>query len=106
MNFRLQDAATSATIRIDDGAIEIDASIVGAGLRLEPQEVLSLMRANAITGVCERGIESDAGRYRLTFFHKGRRLRLIVDASGRVVRSSTIDFGDRPMPAGMHRTGE
>ncbi len=94
-----------AAIKIDDGTVEIDASIVGAGLGLEPQEVLSLMRAKAITSVCEHGVDDDAGRYRLTFFHKGRRLRLIVDACGHVVRRSTIDFGNRPLPARMHRTG-
>ena len=108
MNAHLPDSAPGpapgpitgkAAITIDDGAVEIDASIVGAGLGLEPQEVLGLMRANAITSVCEHGVDDDAGRYRLTFFHKGRRLRLIIDDCGRVVRRSTIDFGDRPLPA-------
>ena len=99
------DSAGNPTIKIDDGTVEIDASVVGAGLGLEPQEVLSLMRAKAITSVCEHGVDEDAGRCRLTFFHKGRRLRLIVDAGGRVVRRSTIDFGNRPLPARMHRTG-
>jgi hypothetical protein len=99
-------APGNAAIKIDDGAVEIDASIVGAGLGLEPQEVLSLMRAKAITSVCEHGVDDDAGRYRLTFFHKGRRLRLIVDDCGRLMRRSTIDFGDRPLPARIHRTGE
>ena len=107
MNARLPHPATgNAAVEIEDGAIKIDASIVGAGLRLEPQEVLNLIRANAITSVCEHGIDDDAGRYRLTFFHKGRRLRLIVDGCGRLVRRSTIDFGNRPLPARMHRTGE
>jgi hypothetical protein len=101
-----QPAPGNAAIKFDDGAVEIDASIVGAGLGLEPQEVLSLMRANAITSVCEHGVDDDAGRHRLTFFHNGQRLRLIVDDCGRVVRRSTIDFGERPLPAGMHRTGE
>ncbi len=93
-------------IEFNDGAIEIDASTVGAGLGLEPQEVLSLIRSKAITSVCEHGIDDDAGRYRLTFFHESRRLRLIVDDCGGVVRRSTIDFGDRPMPARMHRSDE
>ncbi len=107
MNARLPHPAPGhAAVQIEGGAIEIDASIVAAGLGLEPQEVLSLMRANAITSVCEHGVDDDTGRHRLTFFHKGRRLRLIVDTFGRVLRRSTIDFGDRPMPARMHRSGE
>ena len=101
-----QSAPGNPVIKIDDGAVEIDASIVGAGLGLEPQEVLNLMRAKAITSVCEHGVDDDAGRYRLTFFSNGQRLRLIVDDCGRVVRRSTIDFGVRPLPAGMHRPGE
>ncbi len=106
MNALPDPAPGHSAIEFKDGAVEIDASIVGAGLGLEAQEVLGLIRSNAITSVCEHGIGEDAGRYRLTFFHKGRRLRLIVDDCGRVVRHSTIDFGDRPMPPRMHRIGE
>jgi hypothetical protein len=51
------------------------------------------------------GIEDDAGRYRLIFFYKSRRLRLIIDEAGRVKRS-TIEFGNRPLPARLHRRGE
>src|SRR3990167_7646365 len=98
MNARLPHPAPGhGAIKIDDGAVEIYASIVGAGLGLEPQEVLSLMRANAITSVCEHGVDDDAGRYRLTFFHKGRRLRLIVIDGGRVVRRSSDCFCRSPL---------
>jgi Family of unknown function (DUF6522) len=58
---------------IGDGAIQVDATVVGQGLGLEPSEVLSLMQEGAITSSCERGIEDDAGRYRLIFFYKSRR---------------------------------
>ena len=104
-----RQAATTcaeATIDIGDGAIGIDAAIVGRGLGLEPQEVLRLMRDGAITGVCEQGVDDDAGRHRLTFFHKSRRLRLIVAEGGRVVQQSLIDFGERPLPERLHRSGE
>jgi hypothetical protein len=107
MNARLPHPARDhSAVEFKEGAVEIDASIVGAGLGLETQEVLNLIRSNAITSICEHGIDDDAGRYRLTFFHKSRRLRLIVDDCGGVVRRSTIDFGDRPLPARMHRIGE
>ena len=51
MNAHLPHPAPHTAIKIDDGAVEIDASIVAAGLGLEPQEVLSLMRAKAITSI-------------------------------------------------------
>jgi hypothetical protein len=89
-------------IAIRDGAIEIEASIVAEGLELEPSLVQAMMRKGEITSLSERGVNEDAGRYRLTFFHKSRRFRLIVDGSGTIVQRSIINFGDRPLPAPMH----
>jgi hypothetical protein len=88
-------------IEIQDGTIHIEASILARGLQLEPALVQAMMRRREITSLCERGVDEDAGRYRLTFFHKSRRFRLIVDATGTVMRRSIVDFGDRPLPASM-----
>ena len=85
-------------IEFGDCAVLIDASILGEGLGLEASLVPMLMRKAAITSLCERGIDADAGRFRMTFFYKSRRLRLVVDAAGDILQRSTIDFGDRPLP--------
>ena len=85
-------------IEFGDRAVLIDASILGEGLGLEASFVPVLMRRGAITSLCERGIDADAGRFRMTFFYKSRRLRLVVDAAGNILQRSTIDFGDRPLP--------
>ena len=85
-------------VKVGDDAVGVDAEIVAQGLGLEPGAVLQIMRSGAITGICEQGIGEDAGRHRITFFYKGRRLRLIVEAPGRLVQRSVIDFGDRPLP--------
>jgi hypothetical protein len=37
--------------------------------------------------------------------NKRRRLRLMIDAAGRV-RRSTIDFGNRPLPVRLHRRAD
>ena len=37
----------------------------------------------------------------LTFFLRGSRFRIVVDAAGRVIRRSTIDFGQRPLPPSL-----
>lgn len=95
-----------AEIEFRDAAIEIDAATIAEGLNLAPSEVQDLMRRGAITSLCERGSGDDAGRYRLTFFHGGRRLRLVVDEDGRLIQRSAIDFGDRPLPAGLRRARE
>ena len=83
-------------VEIRDGFIQVHASIVGQGLGLEPLQVQRLMREGKLTSSCERGVDDDAGRYRLTFFHEGRRLRLVTDNTGRIIRRSLIDFGNRP----------
>lgn len=90
-------------IELRDGAVQIDADLIARGLDLDPDAVQALMRGGEITSVCERGLDQDAGRYRLTFFHKSRRFRLVVNESGSVLQSSTVNFGDRPLPASMHR---
>lgn len=72
-------------IDFEDGAFSVDASVIAAGLGLQPDAVQRRMREGKITSLCERGIDDDAGRYRLTFFHERRRFRIVVDESGRVI---------------------
>jgi Family of unknown function (DUF6522) len=80
-------------LEIQDGVIQIDANIIGQSLGLEPLEIQRLMREGKLTSSCERGVNDDAGRYRLTFFLGSRRLRLIIDESGRIIQRSLVDFG-------------
>lgn len=93
------------TIPFLEGAFEIDATLLGRALELPPASIPELLRNGAITSRCERGVGDDEGRYRLTFFHGGRRLRIVVDESGRVLRLSNIDFGNRPLPPSLRRAG-
>jgi hypothetical protein len=83
-------------IEFEEGGVSIDARLVGEGLGIDPALVPLRMREGAIRGVCERGVDADAGRYRLTFFHRGKRLRLVVDADGNVLQRSLLDLGERP----------
>jgi hypothetical protein len=91
-------------VGLEDGGFQVDARILGQDLRLDAAAVPMLMREGRITGRCERGDGADAGRHRLTFFYGNRRLRLIVDAAGNILQRSTIDFGERPLPAAMRRS--
>ncbi|MDQ2633003.1 MAG: DUF6522 family protein [Pseudomonadota bacterium] len=83
--------------RSADG-FSVQASLLGELLGVPPSDVQSLMRRSEITSLCERGEGEHAGRYRLTFFYKGRRARLDVDGTGRIVRRSVIEYGERPLP--------
>jgi hypothetical protein len=88
------------------GDFSVDAALIGELLDLAPSDVQALMRAGKITSRCERGEGDHAGRYRLTFFHACRRARLTVDAAGRIIRRSIIDYGGRPLPPALRRGGE
>ena len=92
-------------VEIDNGEITIDARLLGELFHVPAAEVPGLLRAGAITSMCERGVGADAGRYRLSFFHRNRRVRLSVDPQGRIVQRAVIDFGDRELPPVLHRAG-
>lgn len=94
-----------AKIEFEDGGIEVEAAIVAEGLGIVPSLVQEQMREGTITSLCERGIDDDAGRYRLTFFSGNRRLRLLVDDKGNVVQRSSIDFGERSLPDAARKPG-
>lgn len=85
------------TMRLErnEEGFSIDASLLGELLDVSPRDVQTLMRNNEITSRCEQGEGEHAGQYRLTFFYKGRRARLSIDESGRVVRRSILDIGER-----------
>lgn len=74
-----------AAVKRDEGRFEVDASVIAEGFGLDPAIVAGLMREGRITSRCETGVADDAGRWRLTFYHQGRALRLTVDAAGRVI---------------------
>ena len=72
--------------------IEVDGALVARELGLEVEEFRGLMARGKVSVLCERGTGEDAGLYRASFYHQGRRARLVVDAQGRVI--------DPPSPAG------
>ncbi|PWV98052.1 hypothetical protein DFR52_10529 [Hoeflea marina] len=92
-------------IRFEDGGFEIDAGLIAEGLGINEAGLQAGMHDGSITSLTEKGVGDDDGRYRLTFFSPSRRFRLLVDGSGTVLQRSTIDFGDRPLPASARRPG-
>ena len=73
----------------------VEAELLAEFFGLEPAKVPRMMRAGQITSRSEQGIGEDEGRWRLTFYHGGRALRLVVDAEGAVLRRSSFDTGPR-----------
>ena len=90
-------------VELRDDEVYIDAAAIAGGLGIAPSAVCALMRSGEITSLCERGAGEDEGRSRLTFFYRGKRLRMRLDQEGRIVGCSTIDFGERPLPVNLRR---
>ena len=86
-------------------SFEVDAALVAEAFGLKPDEVLARLRDGTMTSLCEKGQDEDAGRYRLSFFSTSCRFSLIVDESGALLQRLTLDYGDRPLPAGARRPG-
>lgn len=62
--------------------VEIDGALVAAALGLAVPEFQQLMEHRKITVLCERGTGEHAGLYRASFYHEGKRVRLVVDGDG------------------------
>lgn len=65
--------------------IDVDAELVARSLGLEVSDFRTLMRAGKIRTLSERGVGQDEGRFRLSFYYRERRLRLVTDAAGEVI---------------------
>lgn len=68
----------------------VDAAVLAAAFALPEDAVREAMSDGRISAGCEMGMGEDAGRWRLTFRHGGRTLRLVVDAEGTVLARSRI----------------
>ena len=90
-------------VHVEDHAIVVDADLVAKALGIDNDMVQSLMRDGKITTLSEHGVDDDAGTHRLTFYYNTCRARLIVSAEGRILRRSSIDFGDRATAAMVRR---
>jgi hypothetical protein len=73
------------SVEFEEAAVSVDAALIAEDLGLEPAGLIEALRAGRVTAVCEQGIAQDAGRFRLTFYHRDRRLRLIIDPTGQVL---------------------
>ncbi len=80
-------------IEITDGTFHVEAAVIAAGLEVQADRVLGLLRSGEITSTSEHGVGADAGFHRLTFYHGTRRFRVIIDEAGRIIRQSTVNFG-------------
>ncbi|MFP7674482.1 DUF6522 family protein [Marivita sp. S0852] len=82
-------------IELDSGQPVIDAHDLGPLLGLDPAEVQGKMRRGQITSKYEQGADEDAGKFRLTFYHNGKRVRLTCSEDGTVISTIRTDMGTK-----------
>lgn len=66
-------------------AVEVDGNLVARLLDLDVATFRRLMDIEQISVLCERGTGEDSGKLRATFYHQGKRARLLLDPQGRVI---------------------
>jgi hypothetical protein len=86
-------------ITFTEQGIEIDATLVAKGLRMEPEALRAALREGSVTRTIERGEGDDLGRFRVTFYAPTRRLRLLFTAQGAILQTSSADYSRKPRPA-------
>lgn len=82
-----------SAVVFENGEFSVDAVEIAKGLRILPAQVLAGMRHRRITSLCERGVDADAGRYRLTFFYARRRFCLVIDEAGTILERMVETHG-------------
>lgn len=82
-------------ISIAEGRFEVDADAVAKGLKITASDLRQGLQSGQITSQSETGMDEDAGRYRLTFYSPTRRFRMVVDARGEIVTTSSADYSRR-----------
>lgn len=88
-----------ADIISTDEGFQVDAELIGKELGLPPEEVAQRMRDGRITSRCEKGMDADEGRWRLTFYSDGRALRLTLGPDFQIVSRAVFD-APRPRSQG------
>lgn len=91
-----------SAVDIEGGEFSVDAALLAEGFGMDPELVLPALRERRITSLCERGVDEDAGRNRLSFFFGRQRLRLVIDEAGNVL-DRRID--EKQLPTGRTKNG-
>jgi hypothetical protein len=91
-------------IEILDSEFLIDADVLAPLLGVAVADVPALMRRSEITSKCERGIDAHEGQYRLSFFYQDRRVRLMVNSKGQVLKRTLLEPSSANPPQALKDT--
>lgn len=91
-------------IERDGETFVVPAPFLAEVFGIDEAEIKTAMCSGAITSRNETGVGADVGRWRLSFHHGDRALRLIVDAEGRILKR--VRFPIRTPRNGPGNTGQ
>ncbi|TYR35678.1 hypothetical protein FY036_02100 [Mesorhizobium microcysteis] len=86
-------SAERPAVTLNDEGATVDVATLAEGLEIGAADVEALMRQGRLTSKFEKGVGSDAGRCRLTFWLDGKRFRIVVDGRGNVLKKLRTDYG-------------
>lgn len=76
---------------IDAKGATVDAHDLGPLLGIPAHDVIAKMQSGEITSQSEKGIGTDLGNHRLTFWFAGKRTRITCDSEGHVLKTTQVD---------------
>ena len=76
----------------------VPATLLAEAFGMTENEVREVMRDGTLTSICEAGVGSDAGRWRLTFRHANLACRYTVDQAGTILSTSRFPVRERSSP--------
>jgi hypothetical protein len=86
-------SAERRTVTLNDEGATIDVAILADGLGIDVADVEPLMRQGKLTSIFEKGVDGDAGRYRLTFWLDAKQFRVVVNEQGTLLNTFRTDYG-------------
>lgn len=80
----------------DGAGFVVPATLLAEAFGITESQVREAMRNGALTSICEAGVGSDAGRWRLTFRHTTRSCRFTMNEAGTILSTSRFPVRDGP----------
>jgi uncharacterized protein (DUF2249 family) len=68
-----------------DGGITVPAAMIADKFEIAPEDFMLKLRSGLVSQKTEEGAGEDAGRHRLTFAFRGRRVAVVIGPSGEVL---------------------
>lgn len=73
------------TVEIGENGFVVDAEVIAEAFGIAASTVQDLMLSGQITSLCEKGIDEDEGRWRLTFYYNNRAFRLTINEDSQIL---------------------